>query len=81
VSLNVESFQPLSAFEARIESYIASLKDVPLAAGHSQIYFPGEMEDLADLENRASGLLLPEDTLASLVRVAKLAGLESSLPF
>jgi len=81
VSLNVESFQPLSAFEARIESYIASLKDVPLAAGHSQIYYPGEMEDLADIENRSKGLLLPEDTLASMLRVAKLAGLEHSLPF
>ena len=81
VSLNVESFQPLSAFEARIESYIESLKDVPLAAGHSKIYYPGEMEDLADIENRANGLLLPEDTLASMVRVAKLAGLENNIPF
>jgi len=81
VSLNVESFQPLRAFEERIESYIASLKDVPLAAGHSQIYYPGEMEDLADIENRQKGLLLPEDTLISMIRVAKLAGLESSIPF
>jgi len=81
VSLNVESFQPLSAFESRIESYIESLKAVPLAQGHSQIFFPGEMEDQADKENRTKGLLLPDDTLASLARVAKLAGLESSLPF
>jgi hypothetical protein len=54
---------------------------VLLAQGHLPIYFPGEMEDQVAIETRAKGLLLPVDTLASLARVTKLAGLESRLPF
>jgi len=47
---------------------------VPLAEGHEQIYYPGEMEKLADIKNRKQGLLLPEDTLSDVLRVARHAG-------
>jgi LDH2 family malate/lactate/ureidoglycolate dehydrogenase len=82
LAVNVAAIQPLAEFNARMEQYIERLKAVPLAAGHRQIFYPGEMEDLADRENRAAGgVLLPEDTLADLARVAREAGLESRLPF
>jgi LDH2 family malate/lactate/ureidoglycolate dehydrogenase len=81
VALNVEAFQPMDDFNTRMDEYIRSLKDVPVAEGHSQVFFPGEMENLADAENRAKGLLLPEDTLIDLARVAKEAGVEKYLPF
>jgi hypothetical protein len=81
ISLNVSAFQPLTEFEQRIEEYVHSLKDVPLAEGHKQVYFPGEMEAQADLENRRQGLLLPEDTLLSLKEVAIESGQEKLLPF
>jgi len=81
ISLNVAAFQPLAEFEKRIEDYIHSLKDVPLAEGHKQVYFPGEIETQADSENRQLGLLLPEDTLLSLKQVAVESGLEKRLPF
>lgn len=81
ISLNVSAFQPLTEFEQRIDEYIHSLKDVPLAEGHQQVYFPGEMEAQADAENRRLGLLLPEDTLLSLQQVAAESGQEKHLPF
>jgi len=81
ISLNVATFLPLAEFEQRIADYIVSLKDVPLAQGHQQVFFPGEMEVMADIENRRQGLLLPEDTLLSLKEVAKESRLESLLPF
>lgn len=81
VSLNVSAFQSLSEFERRIDEYILSLKDVPLAEGHQQIYFPGEMENQADILNRELGLLLPEDTQLSLIQIAKESGQEKYLPF
>lgn len=81
ISLHVAAFQPLAEFEKRIEDYIYSLKDVPLAEGHKQVYFPGEIESQADKENRQLGLLLPEDTLHSLRQVAVESGLEKLLPF
>lgn len=75
LALNVAAFQPLSEFHGRMEAYIESLKDVPVAAGHSQVFYPGEMETQADIEQRANGLLLPADTLTELMRVASDAGL------
>lgn len=81
ISLNVATFLPLAEFEQRIADYIVSLKDVPLAQGYQQVFFPGEMEVLADIENRRQGLLLPEDTLQSLKEVAKESRLENLLPF
>jgi len=81
VALNVEAFQPLSEFHERMDAYITSLKDVPLAAGHAQVFYPGEMEKMADAENRRLGLQLPSDTLSDVARVAELAGVQSMLPF
>lgn len=75
LALNVAAFQPLSEFQGRMETYIESLKDVPVAAGHSQVFYPGEMETQADLKQRANGLLMPADTLTELMRLALEAGL------
>jgi LDH2 family malate/lactate/ureidoglycolate dehydrogenase len=81
VALNVDAFQPIDGFHARMDEYLKSLKDVPLAAGHQQIFYPGEMEKIADAENRKLGLLLPADTLEDVARVAREAGVDSLLPF
>lgn len=75
LALNVDAFQPLAQFNARMETYIESLKDVPVAAGHKQVYYPGEMETLADTQHRAYGLSLPADTVSELERVAQDVGL------
>ncbi|MEN9589991.1 MAG: hypothetical protein RLZZ481_1777 [Pseudomonadota bacterium] len=79
VALNVAAFQPLSEFHQKIDQYVRSLKDVPLAAGHEQVFYPGELEKQADAENRAHGLALPADTVADVVRVAREAGVNSNL--
>lgn len=80
ISLNVQAFQPLEQFEKTIEAYVRSLKDVPLAAGHDQVYYPGEMENLADIKNRQDGLLLPSDTLDSLRELAQQSNVIQFLP-
>jgi LDH2 family malate/lactate/ureidoglycolate dehydrogenase len=79
VALNVAAFQPLTEFHQRIDRYVRSLKDVPVAAGHTQVYYPGELEKQADAENRSKGLLLASDTIADLVRVAGEAGVACTL--
>ncbi len=81
VALNVQAFMPLAQFEDRIAQYIASLKDVPVAQGHTQVFYPGEMENQADRRNRAEGLALPRDTLDDIARVAREAGAADLLPF
>jgi LDH2 family malate/lactate/ureidoglycolate dehydrogenase len=81
VALNVEAFMPLAEFRSRMDDYIANLKSVPLAEGHDQVFYPGEMERQADARNRAKGLVLPRDTLAEVQRVADEAGVATSLDF
>jgi LDH2 family malate/lactate/ureidoglycolate dehydrogenase len=74
-AFDVSRFQPREQFDARMEEYIARLKSVPVAPGHEGIFYPGELEARRDEGNRREGLVLPEDTLADLARVAKQAGL------
>jgi LDH2 family malate/lactate/ureidoglycolate dehydrogenase len=77
IALNVEVFQPLAAFNERIETMIAGLKGAKLAKGSEEIFYPGEIEARAEKRNRADGLLLPVDTIADLTKL----GQEMQIPF
>lgn len=81
VAVNIEALQPLSQFHERMEQYIAEIKSVPLAQGFDEIFYPGEMEARNDIANRRDGLLLPQDTCASLAAIAAGTGLKHLLPF
>lgn len=81
IALDIAAFQPLDQFGARMEQYIAELKSVPLAEGFNEVVYPGEIEARNDIRNRAEGLVLPDDTLADLEKLAEEHGLRSRLPF
>ena len=81
IAANIEAFQPLAQFNARMEDYIAELKSVPRAQGFDEVFYPGEIEARNNERNRREGLDLPEDTLTDLKRIAKETGLEAKLPF
>jgi LDH2 family malate/lactate/ureidoglycolate dehydrogenase len=81
IALDIEAFQPLAQFGARMEEYIRELKSVPLAKGYDEIYYPGELEAKNDVQNRKQGLKFPADTLIDLARIARETGLETKLPF
>jgi len=81
IALNIEAFQPLAQFNARMEQFIAEIKAVPLAKGFDEVFYPGEIEARNDARNRKEGIRFPEDTLADLKRVARETGLEARLPF
>ena len=53
---------------------------MPLAKGHNEVFYPGEIEANNDARNRRDGLQLPQDTVADLQRIAKETGLEAMLP-
>ena len=76
IALNIEAFQPLAEFGARMERLIAELKSVPLAQGFEEIVYPGELEARNDARTRSEGILLPQDTIADLGKLAR----EWSLP-
>jgi LDH2 family malate/lactate/ureidoglycolate dehydrogenase len=77
IALNVEVFQPLDAFNARMEAMIAGLKGVQLAKGTDEIFYPGEIEARNDRRNRTEGLKLPPDTIADLTKL----GQDMGIPF
>lgn len=77
IALNIEAFQPLAQFNARMEQYVSEIKSVPLARGFDEVFYPGEMEARNDAANRKDGLTFPADTLADLARIARETGLES----
>ena len=81
IAIDIEAFQPLAQFGARMEQYISELKSVPLGKGYDEVYYPGELEAKNDLQNRKAGLSFPADTLADLARIARATGLEAKLPF
>jgi LDH2 family malate/lactate/ureidoglycolate dehydrogenase len=81
IAINIESLQPLAEFNARVEALIAQIKAVPLAQGFEEVFYPGEIEARNDAKNRREGLLLPEDTLTDLRKVASEYGLHELLPF
>jgi LDH2 family malate/lactate/ureidoglycolate dehydrogenase len=81
VALDIAAFQPLAAFNDRMERYIAEIKSVPRAEGFDEVFYPGEIEANNDVRNREEGLLFPDDTIADLRRIARETGLEARLPF
>ncbi len=81
IAIDIAKFIPLAQFNARMEEYITEIKSVPLAKGFDQVFYPGEMEANNNIANRRDGLLLPDDTVADLARIARETGLEAQLPF
>ncbi|GAA4324543.1 Ldh family oxidoreductase [Pigmentiphaga soli] len=81
IALDIKAFQPLETFNERMLRFVDEIKSVPLAKGFDEIFYPGEIEARNDARNRRDGLLLPQDTLADLARIARETGLESELPF
>ena len=79
IALDIAAFQPLAEFHARMEKMIAELKAAPLAQGHDEIFYPGEIEARNEAKNRRDGLLLPDDTLADLAKVGRETGV--AVPF
>jgi LDH2 family malate/lactate/ureidoglycolate dehydrogenase len=81
IAIDIEAVQPLAAFNGRMEALIAELKSAPRAAGFDEIVYPGEIEARNDLKNRREGLLLPDDTMTDLKRLATETRLDGKLPF
>jgi len=81
IALDIDAFEPLLEFNARMEALIAELKGVALAKGFDEVVYPGELEARNDVKNRHEGLTLPVDTLKDLMKVAQESGCEGLLPF
>lgn len=79
IAMNIEAFQPLKEFNARMEQFVAEIKSVPAAKGFDEVFYPGEIEASNNAKNRKEGISFPDDTLADLKRIARATGLEAKL--
>ncbi|ACA17972.1 Malate/L-lactate dehydrogenase [Methylobacterium sp. 4-46] len=79
LAIDIARIQPLAEFEARMERFIAEMRAVPLAEGAEAVFYPGEIEARAEAENLREGVLLPEDTRADLLRLARANGLDPAM--
>lgn len=76
IALDVSAFMPDGEYASRIQELFAELKSVPLAAGAEGVFIPGELEDRAEAQGLVDGVDLPDRTVADLVQVASLVGVE-----
>jgi LDH2 family malate/lactate/ureidoglycolate dehydrogenase len=79
IALDIAAFEPLAAFDSRIEALIDGLKSAKLAKGFDEVLYPGELEAKNAARHGAEGLALPADTLRDLAEVAR--ELEIADPF
>jgi LDH2 family malate/lactate/ureidoglycolate dehydrogenase len=77
IALDIARFMPPAEFGERMERLVAQLKAVPPAQGFEEVFYPGELEARNEARHLASGLELPEDTLAGLRAIAAEYGLET----
>ena len=78
LALDPTSFGDRAGYEDRVERLVAEVKDVPLAQGFDEVFYPGEVEDRAEAATLAAGgVVLAEQSLGDLHRLAA----ESGVPF
>jgi LDH2 family malate/lactate/ureidoglycolate dehydrogenase len=75
IAIDIAALRPLDEFNRQMEEMIAGLKNVPLAEGFDETFYPGEIEARNDRQNRRDGLMLPDNTLVDLAGLAKREGL------
>lgn len=70
IAIDVDTATDVAGYNERVATLVDEVKSVPLAQGHSEVFYPGEMEDRSAAAVVASGgLLLPEQTIEDLRRI------------
>src|SRR5687768_17528954 len=75
LALDPDAFGDRAGYESRVRQLIDEVKDVPLAQGFDEVFYPGEVEDRAEAANLAAGgVLLAEQSLTDLRDLATQTG-------
>jgi LDH2 family malate/lactate/ureidoglycolate dehydrogenase len=78
LALDPDAFGDRAGYESRVRQLIDEVKDVPLAQGFDEVFYPGEVEDRAEAASlTAGGVLLAEQSVADL----RALGAETGVPF
>lgn len=74
-ALQVEAFEALDAFTARVDETVRRIRALPPASGVARAYLPGELEHGRAREYAERGIPLPSDAVAEIARTAASLGL------
>ena len=80
LTVDVAALSSPKEFAARMEQLIDDTKASDKAVGFDEIYFPGEMEDRAQLDRMTNGLPIAANIRASLTTLAAETGIELPEP-
>ncbi|MHA6631781.1 Ldh family oxidoreductase [Pseudonocardia sichuanensis] len=67
------------AFDENVRHFVEEIRSLSPAVGHSQVYLPGELEDLAADDAARDGIPLSGDVIADLLRLAQELHVNASL--
>ena len=80
LAIDVETLGSPQEFQDRVRGLIEEVKATPLAKNSNDIFYPGEIEDRnAARVREEGGLILPEQTLEDLRKLAGEAGIDASI--
>ncbi|WP_066160879.1 Ldh family oxidoreductase [Hydrogenophaga pseudoflava] len=74
LTINVEALMAQADFAQRMEQLIDEIKAVPAAAGVSDIFFPGELEDRNTAKHLTTGISVADNTWDSLRKLGAETG-------
>lgn len=67
VAIDVDALGDRAAYDARVSTIVDEARGTPLAQGHERIYYPGELEEIAEAAaDEAGGVALPAATVGGL---------------
>jgi len=75
---NVSAFRPLDEFKRDIEAFVRYLKETPLAAGFTEVLYPGELEHRTAQQRRRDGIFVEEETWNQLMALKAEYGLPTT---
>lgn len=76
IAIRVDAIRPEEDFARDLATLIASTKAVPLAQGHQEIFYPGELEDRSAARAATHGIALPPRTVDGLAELARSCGID-----
>ncbi len=66
---NIASIMPLPEFERRMETILGEMKACPPAPGHTEVFYPGEIEHRREAENLRGGIALGPAVIEDLTKL------------
>jgi LDH2 family malate/lactate/ureidoglycolate dehydrogenase len=71
IAIDAENFANKNDYDSKIQQLISEVKGAPLAEGFTEIFYPGEVEDRAEAENRKlPGIKMFQSTIDEFQKIA-----------